>query len=310
MPSQAIIQDLQNAVLLWYRQHGRHHLPWRNLSSLKHKVDPLYGTMVAELMLQQTQVDRVIPKYRAFLDHFPTVQSLASALPAMVITLWSGLGYNRRAILLHQAAQIIVHRYNGIIPTEQSALESLPGIGTYTAAAMLAFGLNRPVVVMDTNIMRFYELLFFGYSTPNKADLTAFAAPFVPLSASREWHSALMDITSAVRSLKSPHGQRVHLLKLLQIIPAWELPLLTHTPFSRPKQNQFRQSTRYYRGKIIAYLREAPDHKRSLASLMTLMQQEQIPENCSLNDLVAKLKRDGLVAYLEPLTNRTIVRLP
>src|SRR6266498_621279 len=156
MQAELPIEAIQQAVLIWYRSNRRHDLPWRNLDKLG--IDVPYGVMVSEIMLQQTQVRRVILKYLAFLATFPTIQDLAQAPTAQVLSLWSGLGYNRRALMLHKVAQAIVTRFCSELPDILNALVALPGIGPYTAAAILAFGFNQSVPVIDTNIQRFYEL--------------------------------------------------------------------------------------------------------------------------------------------------------
>lgn len=304
----ATVHVLQKAVLTWYKTHGRHDLPWRNLTKLG--LDVPYGVMVSEFMLQQTQVERVIPKFRAFVHYFPTIQKLANATPAMVITLWSGLGYNRRAIMLHQAAQEIVRQYSGVVPQDQPSLEALSGIGPYTASAILAFGYNQQVAVLDTNIERFYELLFWGYDKPSLQERTSFVLDFVPTTRSCIWHSALMDLMSQVRSLKSPHVQQQALLEVLAIQPTWQLPKLSTAPLKRPKQSKFHRSPRYYRGRIVAFLRTQSDHKATFHQLTLLMEQQALPQDYSLVALLEGLHKDGLVLFRSPLKPRSIIRLP
>jgi len=123
---QSAVHTFQNTVYSYYHTHKRD-LPWRKTQ------DP-YKIFVSEVMLQQTQVDRVITKYTAFIKRFPTVRSLAHSQLRSVLKVWQGLGYNRRAQMLHSAAKQIVREHNGKVPQTQSALESLPGIGPYTAA--------------------------------------------------------------------------------------------------------------------------------------------------------------------------------
>jgi A/G-specific adenine glycosylase len=131
------------ALLRWYETHGRD-LPWRRTH------DP-YAILVSEVMLQQTQVPRVVPRYLAWLDRWPTAEALAAAGRADVIVAWQGLGYNRRAVNLHRAAQVVaVHGW----PEE---LRELPGVGPYTAAAIECFALGRDVVPEDTNVYRVRE---------------------------------------------------------------------------------------------------------------------------------------------------------
>ena len=149
------LTTLRRRVLGWYRQHGRD-LPWR-------ASDDPYHAMVAEFMLQQTGVGRVLPVYASFLERFPTLAVLADAPVADVIRAWSGMGYNRRAINLQRAARVIMEKHGGVIPRDPRVLETLPGIGRYTAAAIACFAFHRPVPVMDTNIRRVLGRLLVGH---------------------------------------------------------------------------------------------------------------------------------------------------
>ncbi len=305
---QATILALHKTVLTWYKDNGRHDLPWRNLTKYGFAVP--YGVMVSEVMLQQTQVDRVEPKFLAFMKTFPTIQKLAGARPAKVITLWSGLGYNRRAIMLQRAAQVITEQYKGIVPSEVVLLKSLPGIGDYTAAAIAAFGYNEPVAVLDTNIERFYELLFWGYTKPKPAEAREFTAQFIPKEQSRDWHSALMDIMTVVRKAKTPLLQQALLVKELNLKPKWVLPKLKDEPLKRPKQSKFHHSPRYYRGRIIAFLKERPDHKATFHQVEDYIHSLAMPSNYSLLELLEQLKKDGLITYKTPLRARSIIAFP
>lgn len=135
------IDDTVSLVLLYYENHKRL-FPWRESS------DP-YHILVSEYMLQQTQTERVVPKYLSFLKQFPNVDSLARARRRDVLALWSGLGYNRRAVALHNAAKMLT---DGIVPQTKEDLLTLPGVGEYTAGAVLAFAYDEPVVIIETNI--------------------------------------------------------------------------------------------------------------------------------------------------------------
>ena len=119
-------------ILQWYKKHGRHNLPWRRTT------DP-YRIMVSEIMLQQTQVDRVVDYYKKFLKKFPSTKALAAAPLSAVLRTWQGLGYNRRAVMLHRAATVVVQKYHGRWPKTVEGLEALPGVGPYTARAVAAF---------------------------------------------------------------------------------------------------------------------------------------------------------------------------
>jgi A/G-specific adenine glycosylase len=144
----------QEKVWDFYRQSGRHSLPWRKTH------DP-YKILVSEMMLQQTQVDRVIPKYEAFLKRFPKVLDLAAAPLSDVLALWSGLGYNRRALFLKRIADVVTAEMKGKFPKDAESLRALPGVGPYTAAAVSTFAYNQSNVFIETNIRAAYLHEFF-----------------------------------------------------------------------------------------------------------------------------------------------------
>jgi len=144
----------QRRLLAWYARHGRD-LPWRRTR------DP-YHVLVSEIMLQQTQVHRVLPKYREFLDRYPTIESLARARVADVRRLWYPLGYNVRPVRLRQIAREAVARYGGRLPDDAERLRALPGIGRYTAGAILAFAHGRDAAILDTNVRRVLGRVFLG----------------------------------------------------------------------------------------------------------------------------------------------------
>ena len=151
--SPADLKTFQATILSWYAQNKRN-LPWRTTS------DP-YAILVSEVMSQQTQIARVVPKYLSWMEAFPTVASLAQASVGSVLMYWSGLGYNRRALNLQKAAQTIVNSYNGGWPTSPQDLEKLPGIGKYTASAVACFAFNAQIPVIDTNVRKVILVEFF-----------------------------------------------------------------------------------------------------------------------------------------------------
>lgn len=144
---------LKRKVRRYFKLHKRN-LPWRNT------IDP-YAIWVSEIMLQQTQVARVIEKYTLFLTYFPNVESLARAKSKDVLQIWQGLGYNRRAKNLHKTAQYIVDKYGGEFPRSKNELKKLPGIGEYTSAAICVFAYNMPEVLIETNIRSVYIHHYF-----------------------------------------------------------------------------------------------------------------------------------------------------
>lgn len=173
-------------LMRWYRKHGRHHLPWR------HTKDP-YHILVSEIMLQQTQVERVMPKYRAFLKKFPTLQKLAHASAASVLRTWHGMGYNRRALYLKRIAQICVRDFEGRVPDTYEALRKLPGVGDYTARAVLSFAFGEHIALADTNIRRIFSRVYFGKnpSAVSEKKLAAVVAREMP-----HYHTTVYDSES------------------------------------------------------------------------------------------------------------------
>lgn len=148
------IRAFRAAVWKYFHVSGRHNLPWRKTK------DP-YKILVSELMLQQTQVSRVLVKYAEFLKAFPTLESLARAPLGGVLKVWQGLGYNRRAKFLHQLAKVVVAESGGRLPRTETELLNLPGIGKATAAAILAFAFNQPVLYLETNVRSVFLHHFF-----------------------------------------------------------------------------------------------------------------------------------------------------
>jgi A/G-specific adenine glycosylase len=200
--------------LIW--QKGRElyrDMPWRN------DTRPYY-VLVSELMLQQTQVDRVMPKFAAFITRFPDEVSLAQASLAEVLALWSGLGYNRRAKYLHESAKRIMGVFNGVFPTTYDDIITLPGVGPNTAGAILAYAYNQPVVFIETNIRTVYfEHLFDEHEQVNDSQLRDAVTATLDSEHPREFYWALMDYGSwlkrqgAGRLTKSAHYKKQTPLK-------------------------------------------------------------------------------------------------
>ncbi len=183
----------RDLVLRAYEREGRTHLPWRKTR------DP-YRILVSEIMLQQTQVERVIPLYLSFLETFPTVTALADAPLSRVLKQWQGLGYNRRAKMLHEAAKEIVTKHRGKLPKDVAALESLPGVGHYTARAVAAFAYNQDVVFVETNLRTAVIHHFFpGEEQVRDAELLAILEKALPEGDARRWYAALMDYGAALK---------------------------------------------------------------------------------------------------------------
>lgn len=179
----------REALLTWYA-------PRRNVYPWRHGRRTAYRVMVSEVMLQQTQAARVVPAYRGFLRRFPSVRALASATPAEVLRAWAGLGYNRRAVALSEAARAIVRLHGGRVPSDPSALRSLPGIGPYTAAAVASIAFGEPVAAVDTNVRRIVARALGGREPDAiaPAELLRGAQAWLDVEEPAAWNQALMDL--------------------------------------------------------------------------------------------------------------------
>lgn len=228
------VDILEFQEIIW--QKGRElfrEMPWRT------NTDPYY-VMVSEIMLQQTQVDRVVPKFEAFIARFPTVEALSKATLEEVLQMWSGLGYNRRAKFLHEAAKKIMSEYNGVFPDTQEGLVSLPGIGVNTAGAMLAYSFNVPTIYIETNIRTVYFFHFFlDKDDVSDTELRAVVEATVDTEHPREWYWAMMDYGSYLKrqgigqNNKSRHYKKQSPLKgSVREVRGQILKLLTSADFN------------------------------------------------------------------------------
>jgi A/G-specific adenine glycosylase len=227
------IPEFRKIVMDHYRDRGRD-LAWRRTT------DP-YRILVSEIMLQQTQVERVTVKYPAFIDKFPDFPSLAEAPLSDVLAVWQGMGYNRRAISLQNCARQVVEKYDGTIPQDPEVLATFPGIGRATAASICAFAFNMPVVFIETNIRRVFIHFFFDEDEPvHDADILPFVTRSLCQENPRIWYWALMDLGSALK----------------KIIPN---PNRRSTQYVR--QSAFPGSDREIRGRVIKMLLTSPDQE-------------------------------------------------
>lgn len=195
------IMAFRTMILAHYRTMARS-MPWRETR------DP-YAVLVSEIMLQQTQVERVRLKYDEFLGRFPTLAALASAPLSDVLKVWQGLGYNRRAIYLKRCAAEIVEQHNGIFPATVQELQALPGIGPYTARAVAAFCFDVAEPLIETNVRTVYIHFFFhGHDKVNDRDIMPLVAATLDRDAPRQWYYALMDYGTMLKQLHPNPGLR------------------------------------------------------------------------------------------------------
>lgn len=247
--------SIQKNILSWYAKHGRK-LPRRVTQ------DP-YAIHISEVMLQQTQAERVIPYYAQWMKDFPDYTTLAKASKSELLRHRSWLGFNSRALRLQQCAQEIVKTYRTKLPRDRVALQKLPGIGPYTSAAIVAFARNLPVPVIDTNIRRVLIFLFKLSETITAKELEDFASKIIPSGHSRDWHNALMD--------------------------QWALVLTARKTKIKPlsKQSKFEGSDRQVRGWIVKKI-----VKQKTLNIKEI--QEEFPHK-KIKNIVKDLQKEGLI---------------
>src|SRR5712691_7890607 len=203
-PAPPALEDVHHHLLTWYAAEQRE-LPWR-------ATDDPYAILVSEMMLQQTQVDRVLPKFQQFLATFPTLAALAAAPTADVISAWVPLGYNMRAVRLQSIARQVIAAYDGCIPDSIEELLKLKGIGRYTAGAIACFAYRKQVATVDTNIRRVLHRIFLGLEYPaprlNDSQLLTLAEQVLPPGEAYNWNQALMDLGATICSSNNPQCTR------------------------------------------------------------------------------------------------------
>ncbi len=339
-------------LLDWYAREGRSSLPWRQTR------DP-YAILVSEVMLQQTQVERVIPKYHAFLERFPTLAALAEAPTADVIRAWAGLGYNMRAVRLQRVARQAVSGYGGALPASLADLLTLTGIGRYTAGAVACFAYGQQIATVDTNIRRTLWRLFRGVEPaewPARASREALtlAEWALPEGQAYDWQQALMDLGATICVARRPACERCPLTSAcaawneagaVALFPSGEAIARlrdergrsaralsasppgavaeSSAPYdarpARPRRapRPFAGGTRYYRGRIVHALREAPTEAPLTLPELGARVKNTYTESDEpwLRALVEGLARDGLARIIPPdgaipPANATRVTLP
>lgn len=328
------INGLQNDLLTWYEKRRRP-LPWRETR------DP-YAILVAEFMLQQTQVERVLPKYAEFLARFPTLQALALASTADIIRTWRGLGYNRRAVHLQAIARQVMDEFRGRLPDDIESLRRLRGIGQYTAGAIACFAFARQVAFMDTNIRRVLRRLFLGEEQPSQRYLMEIATAALPDGRSYDWHQALMDLGAKICTARAPACRDCPIRKYCRwyqesrptpLTKEWPTSRVAETsapyagearpalvlehPPSRPQRRKatrrerpFVGSSRYYRGRIVATLCEAYPKGMPLPALAAHLGFALTDDGLGkVQALIGALAADGLVELIET-SDGTLVKLP
>lgn len=225
-------------------------------------------------MLQQTQVERVLPKYRAFVKRWPNAKRLASASLADVLKAWQGLGYNRRAKFLHECCKVVAITHKGKWPQSYAALQALPGIGPYTAGAVMAFAYNEPVPIVETNIRTVFLHHFFQDQTDvTETDLLRYIEVTLDVQNPREWYWALMDYGAHLKKTYGNPNNRAQ---------------------SYAKQSTFKNSDRQIRGAIIRELTQAQATRNALVKKLSSFSDIRIDaqlEKLTAEQMISKYKQ-------------------
>lgn len=263
--SQKRIQSFQSKVYDFFRKYQRR-LPWRSTRNP-------YHILVSEIMLQQTQVSRVLVKYQPFLRKFPSFKALSRAPLRDVLQAWQGLGYNRRAMALQRCAQTVVHEFNGKLPRDPKALVKLPGIGQATAGAIVAFAFNKPVAFIETNIRTvFIHFFFAGRTRVNDTEIFSLVSKTIDRVQPRQWYYGLMDYGAYLKKKignKSRHSAHY------------------------TRQAQFAGSNRQLRGMLIRTLLEQP-----YAELNKLIQYIPFSKRLVMSSL-SQMVQEGLITNMK-----------
>ena len=274
---------MRAALLRWYAPRaGRY--PWRRTPSP-------YRTLVSEVMLQQTQASRVAPAFDRFVACFPDVRTLAAAPRSDVLRTWAGLGYNRRAVALSEAARTIVRDHGGVVPRELPALQSLPGVGPYTAAAVMSIGYGEPVAAVDVNVRRVVSRMALGDPAASAARVRDAAGALLDVERPAAWNQAVMDLGRDV-CRQSPRCDVCPVAGWCR----WRSRNLTaeRVPLRPPRRGheRFEGSFRQLRGGVLRVLRDGAATAAVIST--TLMKDEE-----EVRRAIATLASEGAVEVRE-----------
>ncbi len=304
-PAPEQLERVHFCLLEWYAA-GRRDLPWRS-------TDDPYAILVSEIMLQQTQVDRVLPKYQQFLAAFPTLAELAAAPTADVISIWAPLGYNMRAVRLQAIARQVIAGYGGRIPDTIEQLLQLKGVGRYTAGAIACFAYKKQVATVDTNIYRVLHRIFLGLEHPepklSNDQMLALAEEVLPGGKAYDWNQALMDLGATTCTSNNPQCVQCPLQEVCNayremrqhsLFPSGTVLRQLRKVAEKKTTYQaqpFTSTNRYFRGRIVDHLRSLPAGQRMpLAALGPKIKPEFSDDDIRwLQKLVDGLAKDGLI---------------
>jgi A/G-specific adenine glycosylase len=283
----AIPVGAREAVLAWYAANGRA-LAFRSTNDA-------YAVLVSELMAQQTQAERAAQAWTAWIDRWPTAADLAAAPTADVLRAWAGLGYNRRALALHRAAQAIAAEHGGRVPSDVAALEALPGVGPYTARAVAAIAFGRPVGAVDTNVRRVLGRIAGGDASAFTArELQALADAVVPPTAAAAWTHALMDIGALLCTPRDPRCAECPARAWCRYAAGDRLAVGSSPARRRTPAPAFPTTRRWLRGRVLDRAREATD-----GAWVPFADAIGSHEAAAVRAAVLALARDGLLEVRE-----------
>ena len=279
---------LVRTILRWYVRQGRT-LPWRNISNP-------YRVLLSEIMLQQTQVHRVLGKFPLFVRRFPTLRSLADSAQRDVVIAWQGMGYNNRAVRLRRLARIVMGRHKGKIPKTYDELASLPGIGRYTANAILAAVYQCRVPVVDVNVRRLFSRLFWRMRATtemrSEEDIWNIAEKVLPRSRVYDWNQALMDLGATICTAREPLCGKCPAVWLCA--SSRSIRRTTRERKHEPTRNGI--PNRIYRGRLVEILRKHNRRGLPFESLGNKIHPHYASRHRHwLEELVSGLEKDGLV---------------
>jgi len=259
------VRNFRNIIYRHYHENPRN-LEWRMTTNP-------YRILVSEIMLQQTQVERVSVKYKEFIKRFPSFKSLEGSSLRDILEVWQGMGYNRRAVALKKIAKTVISDFRGRLPSAEDELIKLPGIGKYTASAILAFAFNKPTAFIETNIRRVFIHFFFqGRALVRDSEILPLIERTLDRSNPREWYYALMDFGVMLkRKTENPNKRSAHYRK----------------------QSPFQGSNRQVRGTILRLLLRKPDITESDIICELKSDPEKIKENLSILQKEGFLSRKG-----------------
>ena len=283
--------EIRRAIRRWFRKNGRS-LPWRGSRNA-------YHVLLSEIMLQQTQVSRVLVKFPEFLRRFPTLQKLAEAGVRDAIIAWRGMGYNSRAVRLHALTRTLLTQHRGRLPRTEEELRQLPGIGRYTASALLASVHGLPEPVVDVNIRRLLSRLLYSMPTldamAGEETIWSDARDLLPSRHAYEWNQALMDLGALVCTARGPACDRCPVHLQCTSRPTMRRVRTLHR---RPEKSHRGIPHRIYRGRIVDHLRgtKSPTGVADDALGRKILPDYSPTDRQVLHLLLAGLERDGIVA--------------